>query len=204
MEAAEKDAQADYEQMMKDSAEKRAEDSKMLSDKETAKADMEADLQTAKDDKMATSKELMTTKQYIAKLHGECDWLLQYFDQRQEARAQEMDAMGKAKAELSGADFSLIERKSKNLLRHVKDVQVEQSCSAADLKNRVRVQNKLAGLCEDMCKEVGAYPKCAACPSFVPPDPTPGVMTWDELLTHMDNLADRGKDELKAWGKQAR
>merc|ERR1719265_2976342 len=54
-----------------------------------------------------------------------------------------------------------------------------------------------------MCKEVGAYPKCAACPSFVPPDPTPGVMTWEELLTHMDNLADWGKDELKAWGKQA-
>ena len=57
---------------------------------------------------------------------------------------------------------------------------------------------------EDMCKEVGAYPKCAACPSFVPPDPTPGVMTWDELLTHMDNLADWGQDQLKAWGKQAR
>merc|ERR1719465_279556 len=54
-----------------------------------------------------------------------------------------------------------------------------------------------------MCKEVGAYPKCAACPSFVPPDPTPGVMTWDELLTHMDNLADWGQDQLKAWGKQA-
>merc|ERR1719468_1104901 len=30
----EKDAQADYEQMMKDSAEKRAEDSKTLTDKE--------------------------------------------------------------------------------------------------------------------------------------------------------------------------
>merc|ERR1719389_6435 len=54
-----------------------------------------------------------------------------------------------------------------------------------------------------MCKEVGAYPKCAACPSFVPPDPTPGVMTWEELLTHMDNLADWGQDQLKAWGKQA-
>merc|ERR1719487_2148626 len=118
--AAEKDAQADYEQMMKDSAKKRAEDSKMMSDKETAKADMEADLQTAKDDKMATSKELMTTKQYIAKLHGECDWLLQYFDQRKEARAAEMDSMAKAKAVLNGADFSLIQTKSKNLLRHAK------------------------------------------------------------------------------------
>ena len=29
-------------------------------------------------------------------------------------------------------------------------------------------------------------------------------MTWEELLTHMDNLADWGNDQLKAWGKQAR
>merc|ERR1719171_2851108 len=106
---------------MKDSAEKRAEDTKMLAEKEGAKADMEADLSKAKDDKMATTKELMATKQYIAQLHGECDWLLQYFDQRKEARDSEIDAMGKAKAVLSGADYSLIETKSKNLLKHVKD-----------------------------------------------------------------------------------
>merc|ERR1719182_1232734 len=118
-EAEEKDAQADYEKMMSDSAEKRAEDSKLLSDKESAKADMEADLQKATDDKSATSKELMATKQYIATLHGECDWLLQYFDQRKEARDSEIDAMGKAKAVLSGADYSLIQTTKKNLLRHV-------------------------------------------------------------------------------------
>merc|ERR1719267_144835 len=32
-------------------------------------------------------------------------------------------------------------------------------------------------MCEDMCKEVGSYPECPGCPNFVPPDPTPGVMT---------------------------
>ena len=41
----EKDAQADYEQMMKDSAEKRAEDSKSLANKESALADMQAALE---------------------------------------------------------------------------------------------------------------------------------------------------------------
>merc|ERR1719387_1645882 len=133
---------------MKDSAKKRAEDSKMMADKEAAKADMEADLQKANDDKVATTKELMATKQYIAQLHGECDWLLQYFDQRKEARDSEIDAMGKATAVLNGADYALLQTKSKNLLKHVKDGQGEQSCSATDLKNRMRVQNKLAGLCE--------------------------------------------------------
>merc|ERR1719372_40053 len=79
----------------------------------------------------------------------------------------------------------------------------EKACVAMDLKIRTRVQNKLAGMCEEMCKEVGAYPNCAQCEGFVPPDSTPGVMTWEELLEHMDNLVDWGHDQLKAWRKQA-
>merc|ERR1719449_121449 len=54
-----------------------------------------------------------------------------------------------------------------------------------------------------MCKEVGAYPKCAQCPKFVQPDATPGVMTWPELLEHMDNLVAWGQDSIKDWHKQA-
>merc|ERR550537_1592349 len=71
------------------------------------------------------------------------------------------------------------------------------------MKRRAMVQNKLASICEDMCKEVGAYPQCNQCPNFVAPDSTPGVMTWEELLTHMDNLSEWGHGELKAWTKQA-
>jgi len=77
-----------------------------------------------------------------------------------------------------------------------------ESCSSQDLQHRAALQNKLAGVCEEMCKEIGAYPKCT-CPGFVPPDSTPGVMTWDELLEHMDNLSEWGHGELKAWTKQA-
>merc|ERR1719324_2002610 len=76
------------------------------------------------------------------------------------------------------------------------------SCVAADLKHRAQLQNKLAGVCVDMCKEVGAYPKCT-CPDFVPPDSTPGVMTWSELLEHMDNLSEWGHGQLKSWRSQA-
>merc|ERR1719221_1658778 len=112
----EKDAQADYEQMMKDSAEKRAEDSKTLADKEGALADMQASLQKSTDDKASTSKELAATLQYISSLHNECDWLLQYFEVRKEARTSEIDALGNAKAVLSGADYSLIQMKSHKFL----------------------------------------------------------------------------------------
>merc|ERR1719382_1923072 len=105
-ETEEKDAQADYEQMMKDAAAKRAEDSKNLADKEAALADLQAALQKETDSKASTTKELGATLQYIQSLHNECDWLLQYFDVRKEARSSEIDALGKAKAVLSGASYS--------------------------------------------------------------------------------------------------
>jgi septal ring factor EnvC (AmiA/AmiB activator) len=114
-ETSEKDAQGDYEQMLSDSAEKRARDSKALTDKTGAKAEMESDLQADKDAKGSTVKELMATEQYISSLHGECDWLMQYYDVRKEARAGEVDALKNAKAVLSGADFSLLQQKTRNL-----------------------------------------------------------------------------------------
>ena len=93
---------------------------------------------------------------------------------------------------------------SASAVLHVKNGQGEQACAAADLKNRVALQNKLADICEDMCKEVGAYPKCNQCPTFVAPDATPGVMTWEELLDHMDNLEAWGQELIKGWKAQAR
>ena len=44
--------------------------------------------------------------------------LLQYFGVRKEARTSEIDALGKAKAVLSGADFSFVQMKTVKFLRH--------------------------------------------------------------------------------------
>jgi len=110
--AEEKDAQGDYEQMMKDSAAKRADDSKALANKQGALANMQASLEADTEEKASTSKELVATHQYIQSLHNECDWLLQYFDVRKEARTSEIDALGKAKAVLSGASYSLVQTSS--------------------------------------------------------------------------------------------
>merc|ERR550525_232515 len=82
---AEADAQADYEAMMRDSAEKRVTDTQALADKSSAKAGLEADLAAANDEKKATASELSATLEYISILHSECDWLLKYFDVRNEA-----------------------------------------------------------------------------------------------------------------------
>jgi len=105
----EKNAQEEYEALMAESATKRADDSKSISDKTAAKASEEEALGKEEDTKAATGKELMSTLEYIHALHGECDWLLKYFDARTEARDGEIDALGKAKAVLSGADFSLMQ-----------------------------------------------------------------------------------------------
>merc|ERR1719440_589064 len=109
----EKDAQADYEQAMSDAAAKRADDTKTLADKNKAKAETEAQMEADSEEKASTTKSLMATLEHIQSLHGECDWLLQYFEVRKEARTGEIDSLKNAKAVLSGADYSLLEAEHK-------------------------------------------------------------------------------------------
>jgi uncharacterized membrane protein len=108
-EVEEKEAQAEYETFMKDSAEKRALDAKSIEDKEGTKADLEAKLLKDEETKTATMKEAMATHEFLAEVHADCDWLLTNFETRKTARAGEIDAMTKAKAVLSGADYSLLQ-----------------------------------------------------------------------------------------------
>merc|ERR1712217_728433 len=98
--------------MMAVSAEKRASDSKTLTEKGELKASLEGELQEHTEAKASASKELAATLEVIAQLHAECDWLLKYFDARKEARTSEIEALGQAKAVLSGADYSLVQMKA--------------------------------------------------------------------------------------------
>merc|ERR1719364_43952 len=109
VEVEEKEGQKEYEQFMKDSATKRAQDAKSIEDKEGAKADLEARVLKDGEEKTVTMKEAMATHEYLAEVHGDCDWLLSNFEVRKEARAGEVDSLKKAKAVLSGADYSLLQ-----------------------------------------------------------------------------------------------
>jgi len=108
-ETQEKNSQAEYEELMKDSSEERAMSTKMLAAKAESKANLEADLQSKKGELKSATKELMATQKYIMSLHSECDWLIQYFDVRKEARADEIDSLKNAKAVLSGASYSFLQ-----------------------------------------------------------------------------------------------
>merc|ERR1719507_1687908 len=105
----EKDAQKEYEVMMEESAKKRAQDTRSVTQKTSAKAETEEALEAEKETKADTTKELMLTLEAIRALHVECDWLLKYYSVRKEARTSEIESLERAKAVLSGADYTFIQ-----------------------------------------------------------------------------------------------
>jgi len=109
MEVEEKDAQKDYEVYIEDCADKRSLDAKSIEEKEATKADLEASIEKMKLETKNKVKESYSIATIIKDLHQECDWLLKNFDVRKEARAGEVDALKKAKAVLSGADYSFVQ-----------------------------------------------------------------------------------------------
>jgi len=100
----EKDAQSDYEKFMADSKTMRAENSKILDDKGAAKADEIGALEPHGENSEVASKQLKGAEATLGVLHQDCDWLLANYDSRKEARADEVEGLGKAKAVLSGAE----------------------------------------------------------------------------------------------------
>merc|ERR1719335_1747389 len=108
----EKNAQAEYEEFIADSAKKRAEDSKAIADKGGAKAEAEDELLGWAKELKSAKKEEMATAEYLKDLHLECDWLIENYSTRKEARSGEIEALKKAKAVLSGADYSLVQERA--------------------------------------------------------------------------------------------
>merc|ERR1719152_636956 len=103
MEFEEKDAQGEYETMVRTAAEKRATDLKSVEEKEAAKAEAQEELLKLENE------EKFDTFTELSDLHGECDWLISEYEGRKEARSNEIEALKKAKAVLSGADYSLVQ-----------------------------------------------------------------------------------------------
>jgi septal ring factor EnvC (AmiA/AmiB activator) len=103
--ASEQDSQSAYENFMKDSNKNIKQTQKSISDMTAARATAKEELSAAKLDLKQTVDELDQLHQTNGDLHKSCDYILKNFDARQAARAAEMDALGEAKAILSGADY---------------------------------------------------------------------------------------------------
>merc|ERR1719331_2230412 len=100
-EHAEETAQREYEALMSASQETRAANGKSITQKEADKASWEEKIEEA-----STKEALLKLGEYISGLHGSCDFLVQNFDLRKEARTNEIEGLKNAKAVLSGANFS--------------------------------------------------------------------------------------------------
>jgi chromosome segregation ATPase len=100
----EKDAQSDYEKFTADSKKMRADNTRLLQDKTAAKADAIGALETHGDTLSTSQKKLKGASDQLRVLHQDCDWLVANYDTRAEARSDEVESLGKAKAVLSGAD----------------------------------------------------------------------------------------------------
>merc|ERR1719335_1750198 len=113
----EKDDQAEYEAFMAEAGTKRADDSKSMAQKEGEKADAEATLVQLQKEHKDKNKELYLKEKELKDLHMECDWLIANYEVRKTARAGEVDSLKKAKAVLSGADYSLLQTSAVRMLR---------------------------------------------------------------------------------------
>merc|ERR1719207_390932 len=103
----EKTAQKDYAELMADSQAQRAGDTKSLTGKTSSKAEIEGKLMTSKETRAATAQDLKLAGTTIPDLHASCDFILQNYDLRKEARTNEVESLKNAKAVLAGASYSL-------------------------------------------------------------------------------------------------
>jgi len=99
---AEESAQNAYENFMKDSNKMIIQTTKMITDMTEGSAKAKSDLVLAKTDLKQTVGLLGGLNEQAGDLHKSCDFLLENFDVRQEARAAEIEALGEAKNILSG------------------------------------------------------------------------------------------------------
>jgi len=104
-EADEKGAQKEYEDLMTDSAASRAQSAKSITDKEASKAQMETKLQETKEAKALTTETLEDISLTVNHLHTSCDFIMENYDTRKEARSNESESLKNSKSVLSGADF---------------------------------------------------------------------------------------------------
>lgn len=101
--AAEEDAQTAYESFMKDSNKGISASLGKINRMTAALASSKESLSLAETDLKGTMEELQGLSSMAGDLHKSCDFLLKNFDARQQARSAEIEALGEAKAILSGS-----------------------------------------------------------------------------------------------------
>mmetsp|Transcript_23137 Transcript_23137/g.65776 ORF Transcript_23137/g.65776 Transcript_23137/m.65776 type:complete len:110 (+) Transcript_23137:2-331(+) len=106
MEVDEQHSQALYGDFVKSTTASIEADRAAIAEKTAQVASAEGAKSETEASQLANAEELAKLGDLLKAQHVDCDFLLKYFDVRQKARAEEMDAITDAKAVLSGADFT--------------------------------------------------------------------------------------------------
>merc|ERR1719252_113890 len=106
-EHAEEMAQKDYENLMAASQKSRATNAKSITEKESASAEWSEKIEIAKTDSASTTEALAKLKEYIAGLHSSCDFLVEEYETRKEARTNEVEGLKNAKTESASTTEAL-------------------------------------------------------------------------------------------------
>merc|ERR1719499_2531734 len=101
----EQKSQADYSEFVQDATNSIEADRSSIETKTGEVAESKAALAETEKAQLGNQEELDKLNALLKAHHAECDYVMKYFDIRQEARQEEMDAIKDAKAILSGANF---------------------------------------------------------------------------------------------------
>jgi len=101
----ENEAQKNYAAIVNDLTASIEADRVAIEEKEQQVASTEVEKSETEESQLANGEELTNLAALLHAHHLECDFLLKYFDIRQKARQEEIDAITDARAILSGADF---------------------------------------------------------------------------------------------------
>jgi chromosome segregation ATPase len=101
----EQKAQEDYGSFVSGATASIEADRKSIEQKTAEVAEAKGEKSETEASQLANDEELATLTDLLKTHHLECDYVIKYFDIRQQARQEEMDSIKDAKAILSGADF---------------------------------------------------------------------------------------------------
>lgn len=105
LELDENQAQKMYSEYVSSTSNSIEADRQSIAEKEKQTAETSSELSSTEESQLANTASLEKLDGLLMGLHADCDYIIKYFDIRQKARQEEMDAIEEAYAILSGADF---------------------------------------------------------------------------------------------------
>jgi chromosome segregation ATPase len=108
----EQESQADFDKLTEESSKATKDKKKEVTGRETAKAAIDEKIQIQTGVKGGYDDEVTALDEKLKALHEQCDFLLENYEKRKEARAQEMEGLSKSKAVLQGAKLDLAQTRN--------------------------------------------------------------------------------------------